>query len=625
MFSFGFFSPWLLTLLPLGLAALVYIYKQRNTTKRVQVSTLLFLKGFSKRAPSRSKFSPPPRFFFELALISLLILAASGLYRSGPSQTIAILIDNSFSMSALEADTDQSTVLDRAIEGVKQELLKMGSDVLVELFTTAPSLLSLTSSVVSAAEAERALQRVAASFSAGEIESGLQRLASGGAYNQIIVFSDRTAIYPERAKDSISFRQMGRLAQMRSNVAIENVSFEPAAEVGAELGQALGYVTATVRSFSEEEISLKILVESFDPGSGSFAIISSQEASLPPFAQTSIQAAGSARAYRVLLTSLKGADLLPGDNSAWLSSEVDGRTVILVSEFTPAELGLLRLGNFSFKHIPPASYLGYSPAAEDVFIFHRFVPKEFPDSDSLFILPPERNSLFVTRHVRQKLDLTHWQENHPLLSYLNLPLLSPLQAAVFTPPEWGQELIRVNEGTLLFEGKRAGKTYIALGMEIFPYEGKSSPLLSVFTLNLLRFLNQNLSLSSGFISTYGSLPEQLIGPATSIVAIDGQLAGQKVALSSGFGLPGLYKLNYSDRLSEKLAAVNFFDPLESNLNQRRTVTVPEMNLATELKHEPISLIKLLSLLVLALIFIELIFSAAVSSKARQFFSLRRPV
>jgi hypothetical protein len=272
------------------------------------------------------------------------------------------------------------------------------------------------------------------------------------------------------------------------------------------------------------------------------------------------------------------------DDGAWAVFEDQAPESILVSDLSPQELHLDALSLLNFKQVRPAEYAAFIAANPklNTVIFHRFVPQTLPAANFLAVMPPAGNSVLPVAPEHKDAAITRWEATHPVLSYLNLPLLKLKILQPLILPPWGQELIVSTSGVAAYAGEREGGRALVVGTEIFPYEGKKSPLLSIFTLNALKWLsnanveqgyrpvNTTLEAGSG-VSLVDSLAEEPLGPILPEVGASEQPASALVALSS----PGLYLVRAADG-QNKFVAVNFFNAGESDTLSRKKFELSEI-------------------------------------------------
>ena len=99
--------------------------------------------------------------------------------------------------------------------------------------------------------------------------------------------------------------------------------------------------------------------------------------------------------------------------------------------------------------------------------------------------------------------VTSWLESHPLTVYADLHSLVFRRLVTFNEPDWSVPIIGTTNGVAAFAGELKGNKYVALGFEIFPFEGKKAATTSIVTLNAFKWLSGS-SLGGGYVSVYGA-------------------------------------------------------------------------------------------------------------------------
>jgi hypothetical protein len=129
------------------------------------------------------------------------------------------------------------------------------------------------------------------------------------------------------------------------------------------------------------------------------------------------------------------------------------------------------------------------------------------------------------------------------------------------------------EGPVACAGESGGARYVVLGFELFPFDGKKNPPLSVLTLNLLKWLFQSIGSSSGLpVGSTVDVPEAATSaryktPTPTDLEI---LPARSVKPAR----PGI--VDFFDANGGKVGAVamTFFAPRESNLSLESAVELP---------------------------------------------------
>src|SRR6476661_5965600 len=127
----------LLGFLALPLLLIPYLTKKRP--RRLTFSSLILFtqSGTPTSRGPWGRIHLPPVFFLQLLLLTLLILALSEPVFSVRPTRIAIVLDNSASMQALEEGKTRLTLAQQKAESLTQEL---GSPGRVDIYTTTPRL-----------------------------------------------------------------------------------------------------------------------------------------------------------------------------------------------------------------------------------------------------------------------------------------------------------------------------------------------------------------------------------------------------------------------------------------------------------------------------------------------------
>ena len=238
-------------------------------------------------------------------------------------------------------------------------------------------------------------------------------------------------------------------------------------------------------------------------------------------------------------------------------------------------------------------------------LFYKSAPQRLPGIHSLFVLPPTDTSLFEVLPAVANANITDWEDGSPLTSYANLRLLTPSSVLPLQIPSWGNEVIESTAGTVLFAGNKGGKRYAVMGFELFPFEGRDSPLTTILTLNSLKWISGS-DLARNYIRphTQWMLPTRING-ITSIAGEAVQITHSANQRLANLSTPGLYSLlagsNAAAVNDSSFIAVNFFDESESNTISASSVIEPAGLTVTTSSRERLPLNAYLLICILALI------------------------
>ena len=588
--GWGFLYPVALISIPIGLAALVYVYRQRAQGKAVIVPTLLILKQLSQPSRARKRFVPPPRFYFELLCLLLLGCALAGFYEKKPASHIAVLIDNSLSMGKIIGDEGASTDLAKAIEAAENELKALSASSKIEIFTTSPALLSLTNGFVGPNEALVALTKVSLAFAADKIDSALSRLSAQSQYDKILIFTDKQSAQAELTEQIrlVPFNKV-RSAEELSNLAFTSIQYDDSIQPPL--------IKLSVAAFSNGKSIARVILKALNPENQLLEKIAEEEIALPALGnrEISIPVSSSADAFEAELILLKSgnsaaANALPQDDHAWIARGPIERKVLFVGPIAPEQLGLRQLKLAHFIHQLPEEFEKAPPLTEDfaATIFHRFTPSSFPRLASIQIDPPAPST-----NSEGKI-LSSWDATHPVLRYLALNTLQLPQYQVLTPPSWSKTILNVESGPIAYAGENSGMKQAVFGFELLPFEGKKSPVVSILLLNALKYV-----LGENSASGYLSLQDYKSGSYAMRRLGDKKSVNTEALIPE----PGLYALKGG------IQALNYIDPEESNFLENKVLAKPALVANSRADLQSTNRSDLLALLVVFLLIADLIFIA----------------
>lgn len=590
-------SPLVLALVPGAIAALVYAYRRYGRGQRQPVGTVLLLKALERTAQARHKFDPPPRFFLELILLSLLLLGAAGLYRRDTGGSFIVVIDNSMSMAAITVG-DSVNLLERAKSEATNFVDSLPSDARVAVVTADQPNAIEPGSLNAAYEA---IEKVRVSYSADNLERLLARLGGDARFDRILAFTDRPGRYmPPDAKGRVEVMTVGE--QTSSNIAVSDIGLTSSPTGSRTL-------RATIASYHEHPLTVEVTAEAVDL-LGMITVVKREVVDLPAKANRSVEFHGivlQPAAFRVTAAlrpgSTVGANSLPFDDVAWVSAAAPAERIRVVSDLSSETLGLHRLRHLRFETIKPSAWGGQVAAERGTTIFHRFTPAAFPAGNALFIMPPA-GGIFASRAQALDAAVTRWNDGDPLAAYLNLPALRFKLLTPLVVPPWGREAIATTAGTAAFSGNLEGNRYIVTGFEVFPYEGAKSRIMSVLTLNALGWLADS---SIGF-EPVGTLlePNESLELARYVTGDIVWESGRGTDVPIAFDRPGLVAMR-SKGEAERGRVFNFFDERESNTLIRPPVTVGRANIGErEVASERSFLTSIIAFLALLMMILDIV-------------------
>ena len=581
--------------LALGLATplLVLAYTRKQTRDARKVSSILLLRKLPKHSVVRKKVKLPPNFWFELLALLMLVAAASYPLYQGSGKRTAIILDNSLSMSA--QGRTKPTIFAEAIRKLLNWMDEQPSGNSYTLYTSSPSLQRIGESSISSGRVEEYVADLAPTLTSDSISSSIEQLGESGSYDQLIVVSDRQIRELESARgDDIELDHSTKVKGLTvggraSNLFISSIGVE----TSGVRTQKRKVVTRIAQSGGEKR-EIEVELQGAAGGSTDYSTLQKTLVELNGDSSRELQipvpeSANSMRSFLVRINA-DSDDALDLDNEAWASVDAAPESaVLLVSPIQPGPdaFGLKNIGGIRVVHVTPEEYARLAPSKIKRFaiaLFHRTAPIAAPPIATLLVLPPKNNLLFPVRMDINDPVLSSWDSTHPLTTYLRVPLLNPSAVAVFDVPLWARSIVNIEQGSILASGESRGVRFAALGMEILPFEGASTPAASVLTINLIRWLSGSSELSFGYRT---GTRYELQGDTTWVIADPGG-AIETIETSQekpdGYSLsrPGLYTVTRisggsSDTLkrSTEILPVNVFYPQESATSPPPPISSPK--------------------------------------------------
>ncbi|MGH7794143.1 MAG: vWA domain-containing protein [Candidatus Binatia bacterium] len=539
-----------------ALPLLLIPYLVRKKPRRLVFSSvLLFIEG---GAPASGRpfgrIHVPPIFFLQLLLLALLIFALSEPVFSVRPTNVAIILDNSASMQALENGRSRLVLAQEKIGDVISELGVSGQ---VDLYLTTPNLTKVQAEPLTPGQALSAVKAIKAydlSDPPIDYDRVLGQLARERGYERVYLFTDHPAGGQTAAARVIS------VGRPQANLAVTAFDVHRASLIKARLE-----ASAVVANFSGKDEKIKIALK------GDGATLATRELVIPAARTATATFEGFAErpSYEV---EIEARDALALDNRRFAVAPTSRSLRILAVTPRPqAAASLKSIQSVTLDVISPAQYAKIERTGYGLEIFHFSAPAQLPKNPALFILPPENNSLVNLGAPLSNVQVSSWREPHVLTRYVNFSLFRPTYARPLKPQSAGQVVIESPAGALVFAVERPGARYLTLGFDPLPYLGRENLPMSIFTLNFLDW----------FFASGGSR-SQATGepiPLTGVQSGDSLVtpADEKIALKSAFGSfaatfhQGIYR-RVSGGASE-LYARNLDDLGESDL---RTPTPIEL-------------------------------------------------
>jgi Ca-activated chloride channel family protein len=533
----------------LTLPLLLIPYLIRRKPRRLVFSSILLFAEMGARASGRpwGRLRLPLIFFLQLFLLALLIFALSEPVFSVRPSHVAIVLDNSASMQALEDGKSRFQLAQQSAQALLAEIGTAGE---VDIYLTTPRLEKPRGKTFAPAEAAQLIGSLEP-YDIGDrpldYDKVLNQLADQQKYDRVYLITDHPVSGQGEKLRAVS------IGTPQDNLAITSFQISRASLTSTQLS-----ATAEITNYSAKNVKIKVDL------SGGGAVLASRE--------LAIAAGKSAVAFFEGLpqrpyyeAEIAMRDALLVDNRRFAVPPSSQTLRILGISPRPQSLSSLRaIPGVTLNIVSPADYQNTERTGYDLEIFHFATPAELPQTPALFVLPPDNNLVELGKPL-SKPAVSNWREPHPLTQYINFSLLRPTYARPLRPRAPGQTILESPEGPLVFAAQSQGIRYLILGFDPFPYLGRENLPMSVLTLNILDWFIENSgarSKSTGEALVFGAARQGdlIVSPR-----------GDKIPLkSSATSFPenfyqGVYQLSRGQ--DKELFAVNLQDINESDLRQ----------------------------------------------------------
>lgn len=545
-------------LLPL----LLIPYLIRGRPRRLVFSSLLLLQEFSSRPAGRrwGILRLPPLFFLQLLLLLLLILALGEPVFSVRPLNIALILDNSASMQALETqESGRKTRFGIAQDEARGLVRNFPARARVQLFLTVPTLEQAGSDDLAPSEA-LALISTFSPYDLGEppVDYGeeLSRLAKEKNYERIFFLTDHPVRGQSGAVKAIS------VGRPQENLAITSFHLTGSSFFSSQLEAR---VEVTNYSSKEEKVKLSL--------KGAGKVLSSRIDTIAPGKSVAVSFEGFPL-HPTYEVELEVSDALALDNRRFaVPPRSKGLKILGISPRPEALHSLRSIPGVSLSVIAPAAYEKEEGKGHSLEIFHFSAPAVLPQNHTLFVLPPDENPLVTLERALSQPVISDWREPHLLTRYVNFALLLPTYARSLKPLSFGETIIQSPEGPLVVVMERQGFRYLVLGFDPFPYLGRKNLPVSIFTLNLLEWFYEGLGGSSTATGKPLHLRAQHEGGILVTPKEERFPITKGPSLFSRSFFQGLYQVVRGEE--KEFMAVNLQDVNESDLSNPATINLRE--------------------------------------------------
>ena len=593
--TLGAAAPWFLVGVPLAASLLVYIYRARGNAHDLVISTLFLIRNLPQRLSARKTFAPPLQFWLELAALSLLSLAAAGLLATDSRQRIAVVIDTSLSMGAInEAGQTRLETAQRIASADVSQFLVQGR---FSVYGAASELLPASEPLVSAPVAVWAINSLKPTYLEDNLNAQIRSLLSQGSFDKIWLYSDRT-LKDQSVPAGLRVTTIPTNPLTEHNIWIRSLS--------ANTDQT---ITIEISSLAPAETSIQVAASCFSADGTQLSAPAPISIKLSPVNANSSKIGPIDPTWAFCRITSHGDDTkreaLSIDNEGWIARADSAPAIQIVSPLSLQELGLTGLKGFQFQRIESAQATNFNKTVPT--IFHRTTASSEMQAPSLVISPPAGALPWggaVAPQILTAPPITRWIQSHPLLRYVNPTLLSIERAAALRCPESSLSIILSSSGVLACAGESGGFRYLVTGFEIFPFEGLSTPTITVLTLNAFKWLF-NSATPLGAINLGRSIFPSGAKELRSVMPLSAAplLTDSNVVMINA---PGVVSYLSEKDSTRKFLAFNLFSEQESDLARAQTISIEATTQGASLKQRaPLALASWLALLALLVLLIDI--------------------
>ena len=539
----NFLSPTSLLLFGLAIPV-VALYILRLRRRREPVSTLMFWEELFRERQTTSLFQRLKHLLsllLQLLFLTLLVLSIARpqfAFITKSARQLVLIIDQSASMNAIEADTDGRTRLEVAKESALRSVdgLRFMDEMTVISSHTRPVIhIPFTNHQKSLREAIHAIQPTDISTNLEPAYDLAYAIAQTKPNPEIVIFSDFQSVSEEllaklknkteqeadtEKPDQEIKRHLIQIGAANDNVGITKF------RVRKSLVNAFDYQTLLrVVNASEEEkkfnVELYFNENLFDVRPYTLAPGESKSEIFSNFAFEG----GKLKAV------LDIQDALPRDNIAYATlPKRDLIPVLLVTVENPflqkalavdEQIQLTVLTPTEYEtDVLPESANSQVEKAYQVIIFDRYSPPSLGDGNYMFIYPPaidaseteRRGNLAPTWNIGEALEtpiITDWERTHPILQHVHLENVQIGTAYHVTPPSTAQVLARSFESPVLFIDVKPNRKLVFAAINILESDLPLRIAFPVIIANTIQWFQQRSEILEYHLHTGEVLKQQI--------------------------------------------------------------------------------------------------------------------
>lgn len=550
-----------------SIPVLLWLWRRTSTQRQIRVPSLIPFEHLLRRPPRRrSRLVVNVLFWLQLgALLGLTLAMAQPVLFTRRARTTLVILDTSASMGAR---LGPSSAFARAQRALADRIARAAPAEQFFLVTTAPVSAVTPRPTSDRLILQRAVQASRISHLSGNLATAARigRALMGGEPDTVVVVTDEPEPLPTGAE---------RVQWVTVGAALPNVAFVGLDAFGPLCESAAPHVLATVQNFSEETIPVTVSAHQ-----GAQLLSQAAEEMAPRTRAAFALALPEGTEGWLELTMASAPDGLSVDNRAWMMLRRSARLPIVVRSprepFRRAISSWLDACSALTWTADPAAVQGPFVLVTD----GEDEPARSSSAATMAFLPPADASPRPGAWVRSS--------DHPVGAYLSPVefVAAPLNlkaAAGLSGTPVVSALIDGRRVPIVLAEEHEGRR--RLTMRFDPAQSGDSTSAVLTFLNGVRWLMGQAE----DVATGQSLSAGGFGPgAVTVHRPDGSTATATVEGGAvrydETTLAGRYRL--AQGATELLVAVNFFDPLESNLLDRVSTWDPRAAPSTDRSAAP---------------------------------------
>lgn len=555
--SLGIGLPWFLLGAIPAIVALVYIFRRRGLQSPKIISSLFLLKHLPRAEVNRKTLRLPLQFWLEVFLVLVLLGLLSQIYIQDSRKRVAIIIDASKSMSALQ--DDGFTRLQIAKQHAKNDIQENRYEARYVVYAAERSMYRIAggdrTKDLDATQAVSLIDSVAQTHRNDDLQSRINELAQRSEFDELWIYTDKQSDFQD-PDARIRVKTIPRSDAGEANLWIARIQVvEDTNEDATFLELDTRQIGLTGGRGNAELNCFELLANA--PVTHKMVALKSLEAGITTTRIPLVTDEWDYCHVEVTMLPTSRRDVLVGDNHAWVTRSNSQPLFVVVSPLSLKDLKLESMKPYQF-----ISKEKNSTQKQYRHVLHRSSTIEDEHSSLLMVMPPKdskyNSDSIVVSQVKQPMNPTRWQEGHPILQYVRPDMLQLLNALILRCPVGAQELMFIEQGPVLCAGQTESRRYVITGFDLFPFAGKENSTLSILTLNIFRYLSGD----GGRVANEQSVDRDMIAIQTA------DTVAKRTASPVPVQLAGVYRSPDVHAGEEQVRALNFISESESEINKQ---------------------------------------------------------